>query len=192
MSRSIGSNNPISGANSFFKSFVIDPTSSGGAIRGYIPQSTQDSDRTYVNYEQIRFSLKNAWNTTYRSQLRNSGKKAIITPFRAVTNSGDLLSREYYSCGGSCQTFQSRPGLKGLKTHFGSISNSCIPGVIYSQYQIDSRIPAAACNVKYVYDSSDYITYLKQKAVSKNYNDLSNGGNDYKASQSTLRAIRRY
>ena len=47
-------------------------------------------------------------------------------------------------------------------------------------------------NGKYVYDSSDYITYLKQKAVNKNYNDLSNGGDDFKASQSAQRAIRRY
>ena len=76
--------------------------------------------------------------------------------------------------------------------HFGSVSDSCRPNPIYSFLQINPDVPAAACNVKYVYDSSDYVTYLKQKAVVKNYNDLSYGGDDSSASQSALRAIRRY
>jgi hypothetical protein len=63
---------------------------------------------------------------------------------------------------------------------------------VYSTYQLDTSIPAAACNVKYVYDSSDYTTYLKQKAINKNYNDLSYGGNDSSGSQSAYRAARRY
>ena len=62
----------------------------------------------------------------------------------------------------------------------------------YNSLQLIKDIPAAACNVKFVYDSSDYITYLKQKAVVKNYNDLTYGGDDSNASQSALRAIRRY
>jgi hypothetical protein len=82
--------------------------------------------------------------------------------------------------------------MKGLKQHFGSVSKSCTSGAIYSSYQIDPSIPAAACNTKYVYDSSDYTTYLKQKAVNKNYNDLSYGGNDSNTSQSAIRAIKRY
>jgi hypothetical protein len=103
-----------------------------------------------------------------------------------------LLSRENYSCGGSCQSFQSRPGLKGLKTRFGSVSVSCTPSAAYSTLQLNKDIPAAACNVKYVYDSSDYVTYLKQRAINKNYNDLSFGGDQSNASQSAQRAIRRY
>ena len=58
--------------------------------------------------------------------------------------------------------------------------------------QLLNNIPAAACNVKFVYDSSDYVTYLKQKAVNKNYNDLTYGGDQSKSSQSAIRAIRRY
>jgi hypothetical protein len=53
-------------------------------------------------------------------------------------------------------------------------------------------VPPASCNVKYVYDSSDYTTYLKQKALAKTYNNLSYGGDQYNASQSSWRAIRRY
>ena len=193
MSTSIGYTSPINGSNVAFQSFPVRPLNSGGAIRGYMPQTTQNVDKRYPEFEQIRFTLKNAWNTNYRRQLReNKLKQSITTPFRAVNNAGDLLSRENYSCGGTCQTFQSRPGLRGLRSKFGSISNSCIPSAIYSNLQLLNDIPAAACNVKYVYDSSDYTTYLKQRAVNKNYNDLTYGGDDSNTSQSAIRAIRRY
>jgi hypothetical protein len=190
---SIGFSNPIGGSNVSFSIFAKRPGNAGGAIQGWMPQTTQNVDKRYSEYEQIRYTLKNAWNTTYPSQLkRNNLTRSITTPFRAVNNAGDLLSRDNYSCGGTCQTPQSRPGLRGLKNHFGSVSASCTPSAAYNTLQLIKNVPAAACNVKYVYDSSDYITYLKQRAINKNYNDFSNGGDDYKSSQSAQRAIRRY
>ena len=190
---SIGYTSPINGSNVAFSIFAKDPKSPGGAIQGWMPQTTQLTDKRYPEYEHIRLILKDAWNTRYRRQLsRNNLKQSITTPFRAVNNAGDLLSRENYSCGGSCQSFQSRPGLRGLRTRFGSVSVACTPSAAYNSIQLINNVPAAACNVKYVYDSSDYITYLKQRAVNKNYNDFSNGGDDYKGSQSAQRAIRRY
>ena len=190
---SVGYTSPINGSNVAFNIFARNPSNSGGAIRGWMPQSTLLTDKRYPEYEQIRYILKNAWNTTYPSQLkRNNLKQSITTPFRAVNNAGDLLSRENYSCGGSCQTFQSRPGLKGLSQRFGSIQSTCYPSAAYSTLQLINNIPAAACNVKFVYDRSDYTTYLKQRAVNKNYNDLTFGGDDSNSSQSAQRAIRRY
>ena len=190
---SIGYTSPINGSNVAFSIFAKDSKSPGGAIQGWMPQTTQLTDKRYPEYEHIRLIVKNAWNTQYRRQLRrNNLKQSITTPFRAVNNAGDLLSRENYSCGGSCQSFQSRPGLRGLRTRFGSVSVACTPSAAYNSLQLINNVPAAACNVKYVYDSSDYITYLKQRAINKNYNDLSNGGDDYKGSQSAQRAIRRY
>ena len=193
MSTSVGYTSPINGSNVAFQAFVVKPGNSGGAINGYMPQQTQNVDKRYPEYEHIRFTLKNAWNTTYPSQLRRDNlKQPITTPFRAVNNAGDLLSRLNYSCGGSCQSFQSRPGLRGLRNHFGAVQDTCIPSATYSNLQLLSNIPASACNVKYVYDSSDYVTYLKQKAVNKNYNDLTYGGDQSNTSQSAIRAIRRY
>lgn len=193
MSTSVGYTSPINGSNVAFKFLVVRPQNSGGAIRGYMPQQTQNVDKRYPEFEHIRFTLKNAWNTAYPTQLRRDNlKRPITTPFRAVNNAGDLLSRENYSCGGSCQSFQSRPGLRGLKSHLGAVQDSCIPSVAYNSLQFLKNIPASACNVKYVYDSSDYVTYLKQKAVVQNYNDLTYGGDDYNSSQSAMRAIRRY
>jgi hypothetical protein len=190
---SIGYSNPISSSNVAFNMFAINQTSPGGAIQGWMPETTILVDKRYQEYEQIRTKLKQAWNTTYPSQLRNNNlKKSITTPFRAVNNAGDLLSRENFSCGGGCQTYQSRPGLFGLGGRFGATSQNCQPSVAYNSLQSIKNIPPATCNVKYVYDSSDYITYLKQQAINKNYNSLSYGGDDSNASQSVQKSIRRY
>jgi len=151
----------------------------GGGIRGFMPRAVGDSDNNN-SFAQTRFALRQAWNTNYSRQLTNSQR--AITPFRAVNNSGDVLSRLNYSCGGNCQTPQSRPGMFGLKNHFGSVQSICD----------ESGIPPAACNVVYVYDSSDYTRYLKQRAVNKNYNDRSFGGNDYSGGQVAYRSIQRF
>jgi len=190
---SIGYTNTMGGSNVAFNFLAVDSKSSGGAIQGWIPKQTLLVDKRYPEYEHIRFALKNSWNTTYPSQLkRNNLKKSITTPFRAVNNAGDLLSRENFSCGGSCQTFQSRPNMKGLRTHFGSVSVSCMPSVSYNSLQLLTNVPAAACNVKYVYDSSDYIKFLKQQAVNKNFNDYSYGGDQSNSTQSKLKSIKRF
>jgi len=164
-----------------FSMFGIKATgrSLGGGIRGHIPQTLQTTDVT-DSVIQTRFLLREAWYNNYKRLV--DYQQTPITPFRAVTNSGDLFSRKYYSCGGPCQTYQSRPGLHGLRTHFGHIADKCD----------GTGVPPAACNIRYVYDSSNYTRYLKEKAVNKLYNDLSYGGDDSHTSQSAIRAIHRY
>ena len=73
---SIGYSNPISGSGGF-SIFVRSPTNSGGAIQGWMPQQTQNVDKRYPEFEQIRFTLKEAWNTTYPSQLRRNNLKYV-------------------------------------------------------------------------------------------------------------------
>jgi hypothetical protein len=125
------------------------------------PGFTQD--RTHTEFNNVRMQLRNAWNTQYKAQLKEANKKIAIGGFRAVNNAGDLLSRKNYACGGSNQLSKSKPGYKGL---MGSIMNRCD----------ETGVPAANCNPKYVYDSSDYIRYLKQKEHGRNYNDNPGGG----------------
>lgn len=187
----IGFNNPVSGMNVG----IINKANNeqlrangrpvlGGGIPGFVAQFTYDTDNN-DSYVQTRFTLRNAWNNVYKNQLKNANLQRVITPFRAVTNSGDLLAREwiyYIGCNGPCQSFQSRPGMFGLRQRFGASQNVCD----------NSGVPAATCNTKYVYDSSDYATYLKQKAIGKNYNNVANGGNLYSGAQTPARAIRRY
>jgi hypothetical protein len=176
---SVGYTNPIS-ASGGKSLYIPGKYPLGGGIPGFIPQSVYNTNNNN-EFIETRFSLKQAWNTGYAMNMLNKNT-AICTPFRAVNNAGDLLSRKYYSCGGPCQTFQSRPGMFGLKQHFGAIQNHCD----------GTGVPPSSCNIKYVYDSSDYIRYSKQKAVNKNYNDASYGGNNYSGAQSAIRAIRRY
>ena len=161
----------------------------GGGFPGVMPQSVMDHDNS-DSFARTRFTLRDAWNTT--SYSGSSNPKRIITPFRAVNNAGDILSRENYSCGGSCQTPQRRPGLSGLRQRFGSTSDACQASVIWSSIQLDKTVPSSTCNVKYVYDGSDYTRFKKNQAVNRNYNDRSFGGNDSHTSQSAIRHIRRY
>lgn len=46
-------------------------------------------------------------------------------------------------------------------------------------------------NVKYVHDSSTFVTYRRQKAINQNYNDLKNGGDDHNGSFVAQMAVRR-
>jgi hypothetical protein len=146
-------------------------------IRGIMPRPTMNQDNS-TNFAQSRFVLREAWNTKYISQL--GANQRVLTPFRAVNNAGDLLCRQNYSCGGPSQAPQSRPGLRGLR--IGAIFSNCD----------GTNVPGASCNPKYVYDSSNYTTFLKQKANAKNYNDTSFIGNSYNSSQSALRRAHIY
>jgi len=160
----------------------------GGGFRGRMPQPIVDHDNT-DQFARTRFTLRDAWNTTTYSGSSNISR--IVTPFRAVNNAGDILSRQNYSVGGACQSFQSRPGLYGLRQRFGATHDTA-PSVVWSALQLNPSIPPSTCNGKYVYDSSDYIRFVKNQAVNQNYNDLSFGGNLNNGSQVASRASKRY
>ena len=147
----------------------------GGPYNGWSPKQTinnfKDSEQTA-----IRSVLRRSWNTNYaRGKFNN--KNRIITPFRAINNNGDFLSRTNYSCGGSNQV---TPDRYKRKNNIGSIHQNC-----------DSTgVPASNCNTKFVPDSSDYITFKKQQALNRTYNDLTFGGDQSNASYSNIMAIR--
>jgi hypothetical protein len=147
----------------------------GGPYNGYSPQQTitnyKDSEQTA-----IRRILRNSWNNQQASGIVN-GKKRIITPFRAVNNLGDFLSRQNYVCGGPNQVNADKPG---WKNRIGSIISNCD----------GTGVPAGSGNMRYVPDSSDYIRYRKQRAIGKTYNDLKNGGDDSNGSYVALMGIR--
>jgi hypothetical protein len=155
----------------------IDPQSlGGGPFQGYSPKQTITS---YKDSEQImiRGVLRRSWNNT-NVQSSINGNKRIITPFRAVNNLGDYLGRQDYVCGGPNQVSASKPGWKG---RIGSIISACD----------NTGVAASVTNNKFVSDSSDYITYRKQRAISNNYNDLGYGGDQNNASYVKLMAVRR-
>lgn len=151
----------------------------GGPYNGF------SAKQTLLNFKDgeqsgTRSILRNAWNTTL-AKGSYKGKNRVITPFRAVNNSGDFLARKDYKCGGPTGMSKCSIGWAGSKIYLGSKIDNCD----------NTGIPGASGNVKYVYDSSDYVTYKKQEAINHNYNDLKNGGDDSNASYVPLMHVRR-
>jgi hypothetical protein len=137
------------------------------SFQGISPQQTINSFKTSEETA-MRKVLVKSWNNPYATGTVN-GKKRIITPFRAVNNSGDFLARPYYSCGGPNPTNKTR---SFYQHRIGAITNMCD----------GTNIPASSCNTKFVSDSSDYTKFKKQMAYVKNYNDLKFGGDQSHAS----------
>jgi hypothetical protein len=103
----------------------------------------------------------------------------VITPFRAVNNSGDFLARQQYSCGGPNPTNADKPGWKSrIRNMFSNCDGT--------------GIPPSSTNVKFVADSSDYSKFKKQRAVNLNYNDKSFGGDQNNASFVARMGVHRY
>lgn len=148
----------------------------GGPYNGYSPKQTINN---YKDSEGVmtRAILRSGWNTQYATGVVN-GNKRVITPFRAVNNSGDFLARQNYACGGPSP---SHLKLGGIVNRFGSLINHCD----------GTGVPASACNGRFVADSSDFTLYKKQSAINSNYNDLSNGGDESNGSFVALMAVRR-
>jgi hypothetical protein len=150
----------------------ISTSNLGGPFQGY------SSKQTITNYKTseligMRKVLRMGWNTAYATGTVN-GQARRITPFRAVNNSGDFLSRKNYSSGGPNPTNASRPGYARL---IGSMwANPDNTGV-----------PASSCNVKFVADSSEYTKFRKQQANNRNYNDASQGGYNNSAYEAVMR-----
>ena len=138
-----------------------DSSNLGGPFRGF------SSKQTITNYKttelvNARNVLRDAWNTPYATGAYN-GNTRVITPFRAVNNSGDFLSRKNYSSGGPNPTNASKPGYGRLIGRMWANTDT-------------TRVPASSCNVKFVADSSEYSKFRRQQANNRNYNDLSQGG----------------
>lgn len=142
----------------------------GGGIQGISVRQTANSVRN-SDHVMARRVLRNSWNNSYVNGNRKIG------PFRAVNNLGDVLNRQNYSCGGPNQ-INSRPGIHG---NGGSIPQQCD----------GTDVTVASCNPKFVPDSSDYIKFRKQRALSQNYNDSKFGGDQSNASYSAMMRVTR-
>ena len=142
-------------------------SSLGGGLQGISVKQTANSVRN-SDHVMARRILRSSWNNSNVTSDRKIGA------FRAVNNLGDVLNRQNYSCGGPNQV-NSRPGIHG------GIPQQCD----------GTGVAAASCNPKFVPDSSDYIKFKKQRALSQNYNDSKFGGDESNASYSSMMSVRR-
>ena len=99
--------------------------------------------------------VRQVWNTNCYGNVKKPFQGPKIGGFRRVMNAGDYLARVNDGCGGSNQ-ITSRPGSLVLSTKDGV-------------RRCNSEIPVANTNVKYVYDSSDFIRYRREKSINKGY-----------------------
>lgn len=138
--------------------------------RGCYPNKLKSGVSSKLSYPTVsesargrnRFILRNVWQTAPKGTLlaknhKYSGKWANSS-FRILNNAGDVLSRKNYSCGGS-NMIGSRPGTLNFTYRGGQSKTNCD----------GTDIPPSTCNVKYVYDSSDFTRYRKLRAVNKGY-----------------------
>lgn len=160
----------------------------GGGIKGLMPATILGKEND-AEFEMTRVTLREVWNNNVPSVIKkedgtfyNIPGQYACTPFRQKMNAGDVFTRVNYSCGGNCQTPQSIPGIASIRNSIGHIQNTCD----------ETFIPPSACNVKFVYDSSDYTRFLKNTATNRNYNDLSFGGDQNNASFQAINSMRRF
>jgi hypothetical protein len=122
-------------------------------VKGISPQQTLNNFKAGTETSS-REILRRGWNQEAASGTINN-KKRVVTPFRAVTNSGDFLARQNYVCAGPNQ---------GNAANMGAILSACD----------NSGVEGFSGNPKFVADSSDYIRFRKLRAMNKNYNDTAN------------------
>jgi hypothetical protein len=155
-----------------------DSSNLGGPFQGF---SATPTIHSYRDSQQVmtRRIVSRSWNTSAARGSIN-GKARIVTPFRAVTNNGDFLGRQYYVCGGSVENNSMwTPG--NSRRSLGAILSRCD----------DSGVPAGSSNHRYVPDSSDYVTYRRQRALNQVYNDLSSVGDAHRGSYEAMKRVRK-
>ena len=129
----------------------------GGGVPGQMPQQTVNSGRDSSDVRQRKI-VRQAWNGQNASGTIND-RKRIVTPFRAVNNSGDFLARQNYTCDVPGTSHTNMSGrFSGM---FDRARSNCD----------DSGVPGASCNPRFVYDSSDYARYKRERATNLMYNN---------------------
>jgi hypothetical protein len=167
------------------------PSPLGGGYNGYSPALLGGGANTHGGSgmeggnerSMERFVLRQAWNGQYASGIVN-GLKPVTTPFRRVNNAGDYLGRTNYVSGGSDQ-------VQGLVRSSSAGSWKMFAGHVQATND-GTGIPSSTCNVKYVYDGSDYVKFKKNQAINRTYNDYAFGGDKSNASQGALRRVHRF
>ena len=111
--------------------------------------------------------------------------RATIGPFRTAFSMGDVLSRQYQSCGGSNQINDTHVNRRRIGDGVSSLScNVETNGVTPLEVNLGSG------NGKHVSDSSLYIRYKNLESTNLTYNDSTFGGSDTNTTFTALNRVR--
>lgn len=121
-------------------------------------------------------------------KLSGTTARSTVGPFRSAFSQGDVLSRQYQSCGGPNQV--NDVNSSKLRLSMGrSVSHKDCQTVTNGVTPLE--VPLYCGNQKYVSDSSLFTKFKGLMMIQKNYNDKSFGGDDSNGSASVLLNIRR-
>lgn len=134
-----------------------------------------DSNKKSNAWSMNRSITRRSWNNAHFNCDSNSCK-TTQTPMRIAWNSGDVLLRQNYVCGGGTQT-NARAG-QGVS--IGAVTNNCS--------DVNAPAPSYANN-KWVYDGSDRVRYLKEKADGKFYKRMRSQGHSSRSEGSNSGAV---
>ncbi len=154
----------------------------GGGIQGSSKvgfANTQKDAETAIKRKLLR---KAFFKTTKVGDI-----KPLTGPFRASFNQGDILNRQYQTCGGSNQLNGTNSSILRPKMA-DSINNSYCNAVTCGKTPLE--VPLFSGNSKYVCDSSLFTKFKQLETINSNYNDKSFGGNDHNGSYSFLKNLR--
>jgi hypothetical protein len=119
-----------------------------GNIHG-LDKSNAEVHGLHSKRAETREILRRGWNT---SLILSTDKSISAGTFRATQNAGDVKHRHNYAAKGPNQ--------------LSSLSFSYVSGKDGTQGD-DETTPVSATNVKYVYDSSNFTRYAREKSMNR-------------------------
>jgi hypothetical protein len=158
-----------------------------GARRGSGFANTLSGSEVAMKRRLLRKAFKTSQVYYNNNGVKTSIGPAVSGPFRAAFNQGDVLGRQYQSCGGCNQVNDVNSRVLRLNMIDSVSQKSCN---VVTNGVTPLQVPLGSGNSKFVSDSSLFTRFKHLSAVNQTYNDKSFGGNDHNGSYSFLMSVR--
>lgn len=159
----------------------------GGGLPGGRP-GAGFANSTFCSEDAMKRKILRKAFKSSKVKLNGTTIPSLSGPFRTAFNQGDVLSRNYQTCGGPNQV-NDVTSIKLRPKMGGCVSNKDCGTVTLGVTPKD--VPLYCGNQKYVSDSSLFTKFKGLSMINKNYNDKSFGGNESNGSFSFLKRVRR-
>jgi len=168
----------------------FEPSTQTSVLGGGLPGGRHGAgfaNTTFCSEDAMKRKILRKAFKSNQVQLKDKKIHSLAGPFRTAFNLGDVLSRNYQSCGGpnqvsSVNAMNFRPKIGGC------VSNRDCATV--TQGVTPNEVPLYSGNHKYVSDSSLFTKFKGLSMINKNYNDKSFGGDESHGSYTFLRRLR--
>lgn len=169
----------------------FEPNTNKSILGGGIPGSRPGAgfaNSSFCSQDAMNRKLLRKAFKTNTVTLPNQKVRSTAGPFRTAFSQGDVLSRNYQSCGGSNQVTSVTSNIMRLKMG-GCVSNQSCGTVTMGV--TPKEVPLYCGNHKFVSDSSLFTKFKGLTSLNQNYNDRSFGGDEHNGSVTFLKNIRR-